>query len=267
MLAELEAFVPRGGWRAARRALEAAVTDLDFVRPRAAAFAQAPKISIDYAVMERNARAGVLPVSFSWSDVGTWTRSGRCWTTTRPATPCAAGVADRHEEQPRAQPGRGPDRGGGPEDVVVVSTPDAVLVASKAHSGQVEGAGRRAAGPRGAGGGRASADVPALGLVPADRHRRALPGEADPGGAGGRLSLQKHYHRAEHWVVVRGTAEVTIDRAGGAGPRERGGLPADRVDAPAGQPGQDPAVELIEVQVGSYTGEDDIIRVEDIYGR
>ncbi|SFV16101.1 sugar phosphate nucleotidyltransferase, partial [Methylobacterium sp. UNCCL125] len=71
MLAELEAFVPEV-LAAARAALEAAVTDLDFVRLDAAAFAQAPKISIDYAVMERTARAGVLPVSFSWSDVGTW---------------------------------------------------------------------------------------------------------------------------------------------------------------------------------------------------
>ncbi len=90
MLAELEAFVPEV-LAAARAALEAAVTDLDFVRLDAAAFARAPKISIDYAVMERTARAGVLPVSFSCRMSAPGTRSGRCWTTTRKATPCGAG--------------------------------------------------------------------------------------------------------------------------------------------------------------------------------
>ncbi|MGU3467376.1 cupin domain-containing protein, partial [Methylobacterium sp. C33D] len=83
---------------------------------------------------------------------------------------------------------------------------------------------------------------------------------------GGRLSLQKHYHRAEHWVVVRGTAEVTIDeRVVLVHENEAVYLPIGSMHRLA-NPGKIP-LELIEVQVGSYTGEDDIIRVEDIYGR
>lgn len=83
---------------------------------------------------------------------------------------------------------------------------------------------------------------------------------------GGRLSLQKHYHRAEHWVVVRGTAEVTVDdRVVLVHENEAVYLPIGSMHR-LNNPGKIP-LELIEVQVGSYTGEDDIIRVEDIYGR
>ncbi|MGU3469405.1 mannose-1-phosphate guanylyltransferase/mannose-6-phosphate isomerase, partial [Methylobacterium sp. C33D] len=124
MLAELEAFVP-AVLAAARAALEAAVTDLDFVRLDAAAFAQAPKISIDYAVMERTARAGVLPVSFAWSDVGTW---DAVW---QVLDHDAAGNAVRgrvsligtRNSLVHSQ-GEGLTAVVGLEDVVVVSTPD-----------------------------------------------------------------------------------------------------------------------------------------------
>ncbi len=112
MLAELEAFVPEV-LAAARAALEAAVTDLDFVRLDAAAFARAPKISIDYAVMERTARAGCCRCRSRGRMSAPGTRSGRCWTRHGRQRRAGPGVADRHEEQPRAQPGRGPDRGVG----------------------------------------------------------------------------------------------------------------------------------------------------------
>ena len=266
MLAELEAFVPNV-LEAARAALDAAVTDLDFVRLDAEAFARAPKISIDYAVMERTARAGVLPVSFPWSDVGTW---DAVWQ-----------VLD-HDAEGNAVRGRVSligtknslvhSQGGGLtavvglEDVVVVSTPDAVLVASKARSGEVK---------------QLVNALRASGEVEADAHLRMY----RPWGwyqridigerfqvkriqvvPGGRLSLQKHYHRAEHWVVVRGTAEVTVgDRVVLVHENEAVYLPIGSMHR-LNNPGKIP-LELIEVQVGSYTGEDDIIRVDDIYGR
>ncbi|GJE28319.1 mannose-1-phosphate guanylyltransferase/mannose-6-phosphate isomerase [Methylobacterium organophilum] len=266
MLAELETHAP-AVLEAARAALAAATTDLDFVRLDAAAFAQAPKISIDYAVMERTERAGVLPVSFPWSDVGTW---DAVW---QVLDHDGSGNAVRgrveligtrnslvHSE------GEGLTTVVGLEDVVVVATPDAVLVASKARSGQVKDL---------------VTTLRARGHAEADAHRRMY----RPWGwyqridigerfqvkrimvtPGGRLSLQKHFHRAEHWVVVKGTAEVTInERVVLVHENEAVYLPIGSMHRLC-NPGKIP-LELIEVQVGSYTGEDDIIRVEDVYGR
>jgi mannose-1-phosphate guanylyltransferase / mannose-6-phosphate isomerase len=266
MLAELEAFAPEV-LAAARAALAASVRDLDFVRLDAAEFGRAPKISIDYAVMERTARAGVLPVSFAWSDVGTWEA---VW---QVLDHDAAGNAVRGrvsligtKNSLVHSQGGGLTAVVGLEDVVVVSTPDAVLVASKAQSGQVKelvGALRAAGAPE--------ADAHLRMYRPWGWYQRIDLGErfqvkriqVVPGG---RLSLQKHYHRAEHWVVVRGTAEVTIDeRVVLVHENEAVYLPIGAMHRLA-NPGKIP-LELIEVQVGSYTGEDDIIRVEDIYGR
>ena len=266
MIAELEAFVP-DVLAGARAALQAATTDLDFVRLDADAFGQVPKISIDYAVMERTARAGVLAVSFAWSDVGTW---DAVW-----------GVLER-DAQGNALRGRveligtrnslvhsegeGLTTVVGLDDVVVVTTPDAVLVASKAQSGRVKdlvSVLREKAHPE--------ADAHRRMYRPWGWYQRIDIGErfqvkrimVTPGG---RLSLQKHFHRAEHWVVVKGTAEVTVDeRVVLVHENEAVYLPIGSMHRLT-NPGKIP-LELIEVQVGSYTGEDDIIRVEDIYGR
>jgi len=266
MLAELETFAP-AVLAGARAALAAAVTDLDFVRLDAEAFGQVPKISIDYAVMERTGRAGVLPVAFPWSDVGTW---DAVW-----------GVLERDPDgnalRGRVEligtknslvhsAGEGLTTVVGLEDVVVVATPDAVLVASKAQAGRVKelvGQLRARAHPE--------ADAHLRMYRPWGWYQRIDIGErfqvkrimVTPGG---RLSLQKHHHRAEHWVVVKGTAEVTVDeRVVLVHENEAVYLPIGSMHRLT-NPGRIP-LELIEVQVGSYTGEDDIIRVEDIYGR
>ncbi|MCE4222671.1 mannose-1-phosphate guanylyltransferase/mannose-6-phosphate isomerase [Methylobacterium sp. C25] len=266
MIAELEAHVPEI-LAAARAALEAATTDLDFIRLDAAAFAKAPKTSIDYAVMERTSRAGVLPVSFPWSDVGTW---DAVWK-----------VLD-HDAQGNAVRGRvelvgtsnslvhsegeGLTTVVGLDDVVVVATPDAVLVASKSRSGEVKDLVttlRQKAHPE--------ADAHRRMYRPWGWYQRIDIGErfqvkrimVTPSG---RLSLQKHFHRAEHWVVVKGTAEVTLnEQIVLVHENEAVYLPIGSMHRLT-NPGKIP-LELIEVQVGSYTGEDDIIRVEDIYGR
>ncbi|OAH39269.1 mannose-1-phosphate guanyltransferase, partial [Methylorubrum populi] len=211
MLAELKAHAPEV-LEAARAALANAVTDLDFVRLEAVSFARAPKTSIDYAVMERTTRAGVLAVSFAWSDVGTW---DAVW-----------GVLERNAQgnalRGRVEligtrnslvhsEGEGLTTVVGLEDVVVVTTPDAVLVASKAQSGRVKdlvSVLREKAHPE--------ADAHRRMYRPWGWYQRIDIGErfqvkrimVTPGG---RLSLQKHFHRAEHWVVVKGTAEVTVD--------------------------------------------------------
>ena len=265
MIGELEAFEPQI-LAAARKAVENAVRDLDFMRLDAAAFQTAPKTSIDYAVMERTSHAGVLPVSFSWSDIGTW---GALWDT-MPRSP--EGNFLRGDVVVRDTRGSLVDADGiltavvGIEDVVVVAKPDAVLVTTRANSGAVKDL---------------VADLRAAGRSEADEHRRMYrpwgwyqridigdrfqvkrimvhPGE--------KLSLQKHHHRAEHWVVVKGTAEVTVDeRVIALHENEGTYIPIGAVHR-LYNPGRID-LEIIEVQVGSYTGEDDIIRLEDVYRR
>ncbi len=266
MLAELETFAP-AVLAGARAALAAAATDLDFVRLDAEAFGQVPKISIDYAVMERTGRAGVLPVAFPWSDVGTWDAVWGVLERDRDGNALRGRVeliGTRNSLVHSA--GEGLTTVVGLEDVVVVTTPDAVLVASKAQAGRVKelvGQLRARAHPE--------ADAHLRMYRPWGWYQRIDIGErfqvkrimVTPGG---RLSLQKHYHRAEHWVVVKGTAEVTVDeRVVLVHENEAVYLPIGSMHRLT-NPGKIP-LELIEVQVGSYTGEDDIIRVEDIYGR
>ncbi|MCJ2116206.1 cupin domain-containing protein, partial [Methylobacterium sp. J-001] len=225
------------------------------------------KISIDYAVMERTARAGVLPVSFPWSDVGTW---DAVW---QVLDDYAEGNAVRGrvsligtQNSLVHSQGAGLTAVVGLEDVDVVATSYAVLVAAKARAGEVQQLvnALRASG-------EPEADAHLRMYRPWGWYQRIDIGErfqvkriqVVPGG---RLSLQKHYHRAEHWVVVRGTAEVTVDeRVVLVHENEAVYLPIGSMHR-LNNPGKIP-LELIEVQVGSYTGEDDIIRVEDIYGR
>ncbi|KMO33333.1 mannose-1-phosphate guanyltransferase [Methylobacterium tarhaniae] len=266
MLDELEVHAPEV-LAAASAALATAARDLDFVRLGAEAFGKAPQISIDYAVMERTERAGVLPVSFPWSDIGTW---GALWDI---AARDAEGNALRGRVALRNTRNSLVHSTGeilttvvGLDDVVVVTTDDAVLVTSRTAAGEVKGLVeglRRRSEPE--------ADAHRLMYRPWGSYQRI-----DIGGRfqvkritvkpGGRLSLQKHHHRAEHWVVVRGTAEVTVDGVVRlVHENEAAYLPIGCVHRLA-NPGKIP-LELIEVQVGSYTGEDDIIRIEDVYGR
>ncbi|AWN52740.1 mannose-1-phosphate guanylyltransferase/mannose-6-phosphate isomerase [Methylobacterium sp. 17Sr1-1] len=266
MLDELEAHAP-AVLEAARAALAAATRDLDFVRLDAAAFARAPQISIDYAVMEQTERAGVVPVSFPWSDIGSW---GALWEISPRDD---AGNAVRGRVAVRETRNSLIHSSGevlttvvGLDDVVVVTTDDAVLVTSRHAAGEVKGlveALRRRGEPE--------ADAHRLMYRPWGSYQRIDIGSrfqvkritVKPGG---RLSLQKHHHRAEHWVVVRGTAEVTADGVVRlVHENEAAYLPIGCVHRLA-NPGKI-SLELIEVQVGSYTGEDDIIRIEDIYGR
>lgn len=265
MLEELEKFQP-AILAAAKDAFERAVVDLDFIRLDEKAFKLAPKISIDYAIMQCTERAGVLPVTFSWSDIGSW---GALW-----------------DASPRDQTGNAV-RGNveviearnslihsddilttvvGLDDVVVVAKPDAVLVASRSRSELVKDL---------------VTSMRAKQRPEATEHRRMYRPwgwyqRVDKGARfqvkrimvkpGGRLSLQKHYHRAEHWVVVRGTAEVTVNESVLLlHENESAYIPIGAIHRLT-NPGRI-ALELIEVQVGSYTGEDDIIRVDDAYGR
>lgn len=263
-LREIETFVPEAVEHV-RAAIAAATDDLGALR-LGEAFRRAPKTSFDRAVMEKTACAAVLPADFAWSDVGDWREAWQL------APKDEAGVAtdgrvvavDVANSYLRAE-----DRllcVLGVNDLAVVDTADAVLVAPIARAqevkdlvGQMEAAGHPEA------------------RVPARVHRPwGWYQTVDRGdrfhvkrihvAPGKQLSLQRHHHRAEHWVVVRGTAEVTRDgEVLLLRENESIFLPLGTVHR-LGNPGKIP-VELIEIQTGSYLEEDDILRFEDDFGR
>ncbi len=265
MLKELELHAPQISACAAS-ALDLATTDLGATLLDADAFANAPKISIDYAVMQKTAHAAVVRAQFDWSDIGTW---GALWD------------ASEHDERGNRATGNVAlldttnslvhsddilTTVAGLDNVVVVSTRDAVLVTNKENSGEVKilvealkAKSQREASehlkmyrPWGA--------YQRIDIGPRFHVKRIT---VKPGG---RLSLQKHFHRSEHWVVVSGTAEVTVgDKTIELHENQSTYIPIGEVHRLA-NPGKVP-LEIIEVQVGSYTGEDDIVRLEDVYGR
>ncbi|MFZ0721161.1 MAG: cupin domain-containing protein, partial [Xanthobacteraceae bacterium] len=247
---------------------ENAGADLGFVTLDKPSFARAIAKSIDYAVMERTKRAAVMPVSYGWSDVGSW-----------------QAVWELSERDSLGNSGNGPgsvafvdSRGSyvtsdkqlvalfGVETLVVVTTDDAVLVAKRE-----DGDGLR----------RLVQKLKEVAPAVTEEHLKVH----RPWGSyhsidqgprfqvkrivvkpGGRLSLQLHHHRAEHWVVVRGAARVTIgDETKILHENESTYIPSGarhRLENPGKI-----ELELIEVQTGSYLGEDDIVRIEDDYRR
>lgn len=264
-LAELERFEP-DMLAACRRACDGAQRDLDFIRLDPDAFAESPSNSIDYAVMERTRDAVVVPLDAGWSDVGSWDALQEVGTPDEQGNVTIGDVlADgstncyiRSESRLVATVGL--------HNHVVVETPDAVLVADRDRVQDV----------------KALVDKLKLeGRVECDYHRRVLrPWGAYEGIAnadrfqvkrivvkpGEKLSLQMHHHRAEHWVVVRGTARVYKGEESFLLSEDQSTyIPLGTVHR-LENPGVIP-LELIEVQTGAYLGEDDIVRFEDTYGR
>ena len=265
LLAELARYEP-AMVTAVEKAVAGASNDLGFVRLEAEAFGSAPQKSIDYAVMEKTDRAAVVAGNFRWSDIGSWDaifdiaerdKSGNAihgTVVTSDARNCVIHSVDRLTAVL------------GADDLVVVSTPDAVLVVPRARAQEVR---------------ELVAKLKSAQRPEATEHRRGhrpwgYYDSIDKGERfqvkrivvrpGGTLSLQKHHHRAEHWVVVRGTAEVTIGSdVKAVHENESIYIPIGAVHRLANQ-GKIP-LELIEVQTGSYLGEDDIVRIEDVYKR
>lgn len=251
---------------ACRQAWAGRRADLDFTRLDAEAFAACPADSIDYAIMEKTARAAVIPLAAGWSDVGSWSA---LWAV---SDGCPSGnvrhgdVIDIDVENSFLYAGSRLLAAVGVRDLVVVETADAVLVAAKDKVQEVKGV---------------VAQLQAQGRAEHLLHRRVNrpwgtyegldSGDGflvkritvNPGAA---LSLQRHRQRAEHWVVVRGTARVVC------GDDILTRTANQSVYVPIGavhrleNPG-DTLLEIIEVQTGSYLGEDDIERLEDQYGR
>ncbi len=248
-----------------RAAFAEGAEDLDFFRP-GKRFLDCPSDSIDYAVMEKTARAWMVPAGFDWSDVGSW-----------------SAILDASEQDANGNHASGDvvavDTKGsfvqanhrlvgtlGIRNLIVVETADAVLVADRDQVQEVKQlvdrlkssqreeyvSHREVFRPWGS----------YESVEKGDRYQvkriRVNPGE--------RLSLQMHHHRAEHWIVVRGTAEVTRgEEISMLAENESTYIPLG-VTHRLANPGRMP-LELIEVQVGAYLGEDDIVRFEDVYGR
>ena len=266
MLEEIARYEPDIA-AAAKLAVEGIVRDLDFLRLPAEPFGQAPKKSIDYAVMERTERAAVVPVDLGWSDVGSWSA---VWDVMSHDADGNASTGSVVFHDSRNSLVRSDDAiltaVVGLEDIIVVATPDAVLVTSRDKAEQVKGLVEQ---------------LKAQNRREADQHLRIY----RPWGyyqgidlgsryqvkrivvkPNAKLSLQKHFHRAEHWVVVRGTAEIAVGtEVRTVHENESAYIPIGSVHRLA-NPGKIP-LELIEVQVGSYLGEDDIVRLGDEYGR
>ncbi|MBN9060840.1 MAG: mannose-1-phosphate guanylyltransferase/mannose-6-phosphate isomerase [Rhizobiales bacterium 65-9] len=265
MLRELRAHAP-AILAAATKALDHAHCDLGFTRLDREHFITAPKTSIDFAVMEKTSHAGVLPVSFDWSDIGGWSA---VWSALPHDEAGNATIGDVALLDARNCLVHSEDiltTVVGMENALVITTRDAVLVTTQDKADQVktlvEGLKKRDRS-------EATQHVRVhrpwgwyqrIDIGPRFQVKRIM---VKPGGV---LSLQKHFHRAEHWVVVHGTAEVTRDsETHVVRENESIYLPLGCVHRMA-NPGKIP-LEIIEVQVGSYTGEDDIVRIEDVYKR
>ncbi len=264
LLGELERFAP-DILAACRDAVAGSARDLDFLRlPEG--FGRCRAESVDVAVMERTDRAVVVPLRAGWSDLGSWEA---LWAMSPRDALDNAVTGDVTLVGSRGCLVRSDHRlvvGIDLADLLVVETADAVLVAPRSASERVKDvvralkdAGRRevADPPRSA---RPWGSFERLADGPRFQVKRI---RVDPGGS---LSLQRHRHRAEHWVVVRGTARVRMgDDEQTLGENESIFIPVGKLHR-LSNPGPD-LLEIIEVQTGSYLGEDDVERVEDAYGR
>ena len=253
-------------------AIAARSHDADFIRLDAAAFERSPSDSIDYAVMEKLAAAPelgqgvVVPLAAGWSDVGAWDALWAVSAKDADGNAARGEVMFESSRNTLVHAGSRLVAAVGCEDMVVVETPDAVMVAHKDCTQDVK---------------KVVARLKAEGRSLTQTHRKVYRpwgwyDSIDAGerfqvkrivvNPGAKLSLQMHHHRAEHWIVVRGTAEVTSgDRTFLLAENESTYIPLGHTHRLA-NPGKVP-LEIIEVQSGSYLGEDDIVRFEDTYGR
>ena len=266
MLDEMARFEPEIA-ATAKSAVAGIEHDLDFLRLPTEAFVQAPRKSIDYVVMGRTELAAVIPVDIGWSDVGSW---NSVWDVLPHDPEGNVGIGPVVFRNTRDSLARSEDNiltaVIGLENVIVVTTLDAVLVSSRDKAEEVKALVEQ---------------LKAQNRPQAHEHLRVYrpwgyyqgvdigaryQGKRIVVNPNATLSLQKHFHRAEHWIVVRGTAEIIV------GAETRTVHENESVYIPIGSlhrlanPGKIP-LELIEVQVGSYLAEDDIVRVQDEYGR
>ncbi|MCF1456669.1 MAG: mannose-1-phosphate guanylyltransferase/mannose-6-phosphate isomerase [Shewanella sp.] len=264
-LAELAIFEPEMQILC-EKGIQHAATDMDFIRPCPETFSQCPENSIDYAVMEKTHKGRVIEFNSKWSDIGAWSSIWELAEKDAAGNHCTGETTLVNAKQNLIYSPEKRTAVLGLDNVIVIDTKDALLVAAKDQVQDIKQVVEQL-----------KAQVPEL----TENHRLVYRpwGHYDSIGQGERyqvkkisvkpgekLSVQMHYHRAEHWIVVKGTAHVTI------GQQETLVSENESVYIPIGEvhclenKGKIP-LELIEVQSGAYLGEDDIVRFNDIYGR
>ncbi len=264
-LEELEIHEPRV-LRACRQAVAQAKTDIDFVRLDAAAYGESPDIAIDYAVMEKTGRAAMVAMNAGWSDIGSW---ASLWDVAEKDENNNAVRGDVLLQDCKDCMVHGTNRlvtAVGLRDIAIIETADALLVMNTERAQDTK---------------KVVGQLIESKRAEATQHRQVFRpwGAYDSIGSGERfqvkritvkegakLSLQMHHHRAEHWVVVKGTAKITNgDKEYLLSENQSTYIPIGVVHS-LENPGKIP-LELIEIQSGGYLGEDDIVRLQDRYGR
>lgn len=265
MLDELRVCAP-DVLKACAESVACAHSDLDFVRPGRDAFLQSPSISLDYAVMEHASDVAVVPVAMGWDDVGGWQALWAIGDKDQNGNVTIGEVITHDTSNSYIRSERRLIATAGIEDIVIVETADAILVAHRDAAHKAKDIVARIE----AGGGQQHASHTKVNR-PWGYYERLDEGDnwavkqisVKPGAS---LSLQAHNHRAEHWVVIRGTATVTNgDQVFELKENESTFIPIlnrHRLENKTDEP-----LEIIEVQTGDYLGEDDIIRYDDVYGR
>jgi mannose-1-phosphate guanylyltransferase len=266
-LGEMAALAPEAH-AAAEAAVASARVDLDFIRLDAESFSKSPNISVDYAIFEKTKLVSLVPVTFTWSDVGSWDSVWKVSPKDAASNVTNGNATLSNTRNCLVISDRAHVAVEGMDDIAVIATEDAVYVGKLSEAQKV--------GPlvkvlRTKPETAVTTEIHKTAYRPWGGYSSILNGDrfqvkrlfVKPGK---RLSLQKHHHRAEHWVVVRGTAEVTRDgEVVMLSENESIYLPLGCTHRLA-NPGKI-MLELIEVQTGSYLGEDDIIRIEDEFGR
>lgn len=267
VMCEMETFAPDVA-SAAQDAVREASSDLDFIRLDAKAFAKSPDISIDYAIMEKTGNAAVVPSSFTWSDLGSWDAVWKLGARDEAGNVASGNTTLLDTKNSLVMSRTCHLAVQGLENVAVIASEDAVYVGRLEDSQNVGRIVKRLAAAKAT---SALTETHPTSYRPWGGYTSVLNGDRFQVKRlfvlpGKKLSLQKHHHRSEHWICVKGTAEVTIgEEVKTVRENESVYIPQGEVHRLA-NPGKI-LLEMIEVQTGSYLGEDDIIRIVDEFGR
>lgn len=253
-------------YEACNIAMSEAESDLDFLRPGKEAFLKSPSDSVDYAIMEKAERLAVVPADMGWSDLGSWTAVWEVRDKDDQGNAITGDVTIKNTKNSLIEASGVSVAAVGLDNVIIVATKDAVLIASQDEAESVK---------------EVVTALKASGATSPEHHTVVYRPwgtyeTTDEGHRfqvkrivvkpGHKLSLQKHHHRAEHWIVVQGTALVTRDdETFMVSENESTYIPLGAMHR-LENPGKVP-LHLIEVQSGAYLGEDDIVRIEDDFGR
>ncbi len=265
-LAELKKFSP-DVYIATEKAIEGASKDLDFIRVDESSFAESPSISVDYALMEKTDKAAVVPLDAGWNDVGSWAALWEVSDKDENGNAVQGDVLLHDTKNSHIYAETKLVSAVGVEDLIIVETDDAVLVTKRDQAQHVK---------------KIVEELTAKNRSQVNHHRKVYRpwgwyDSVDVGESfqvkriqvkpGAKLSVQMHHHRAEHWVVVKGVAEVLNGEITSTLHENESTYIPIGVTHSLKNPSKTEPLEIIEVQSGSYLGEDDIVRFEDQYGR